>query len=249
MAKFKLMLIYECVPTSKITWELPHNVPFEAKEALMKESIDRWRQPSLTCFLGVFNSTSEFVERLLKEHFGRFKQLERYIRYENRPTVRCHADVAVRLTTRAELDSHKERGSQALEKALEREQFPLFEGDTNDFNSARKEWLAIYKAQRYNDTRRTPQDRPYSPVPLSAQHTALNALSNIGYTGLTFDDLKQRLDSYRLEPADEFEDELVVMAEVQAYFKVAHKVSAHPGQYFRSLTQSHHCSASSIPSQ
>ena len=35
----QLTFIYQCVVNSKITWELPHNVPFEAKEALIKKAL------------------------------------------------------------------------------------------------------------------------------------------------------------------------------------------------------------------
>jgi vacuolar protein sorting-associated protein 1 len=210
---------------SKITWELPHNVPFEAKEALIKKCIDRWRHPSLSCFLAVFTSMSDFVESLLKEHFGRFKQLERHIRYNYRYTVtRRDTNIAARISTRTELNNHKERGSQAIENALELEQFPLFEGDTGDFDSARNQWLAHYKDQRYTNTRRTFEERSQYNT---AHQKVLSALSNIGYTGLTIDDVMQRL-----VPTDEFEDELIVMAEVSAYFQVAHKVSARPRQFF-----------------
>lgn len=48
---------------------------------------------------------------------------------------------------------------------------------------------------------------------------ALAALAAIGYTGLTTDDLG------KLNPEDEYETELEVMAEVRAYFQVSYKVN------------------------
>jgi hypothetical protein len=68
------------VLTSTITWELPHNIPFEAKQILIKEYIDRWKQPSFSCFHGVFDFLFDFVESLVETHFGRFKNLERHVR-------------------------------------------------------------------------------------------------------------------------------------------------------------------------
>jgi hypothetical protein len=65
---------------STITWELPHNIPFEAKQILIKESIDRWKQPSFSCFHGVFDFLFDFVESLVETHFGRLKNLERHVR-------------------------------------------------------------------------------------------------------------------------------------------------------------------------
>lgn len=47
---------------------------------------------------------------------------------------------------------------------------------------------------------------------------ALSALAKLGYVGLTVDDLG------KLNPPDEYEEELNVMAEVRAYFQVAYKV-------------------------
>jgi vacuolar protein sorting-associated protein 1 len=68
------------VLNSTITWELPHNIPFEAKQILIKEYIDCWKQPSFSCFHGVFDFLSDFVESLVEIHFGRFKNLERHVR-------------------------------------------------------------------------------------------------------------------------------------------------------------------------
>ena len=67
---------------------------------------------------------------------------------------RCDADPASRLVTRAELDKYKDRGSQALENALERENFPVFVGNIKDFDSVRKKWLAHYKHEWQNSGRR-----------------------------------------------------------------------------------------------
>jgi len=39
-------------------------------------------------------------------------------------------------------------------------------------------------------------------------------------------DVKTGADLQRLQPADEYEQELIVAAEVRAYFQVAYKVSA-----------------------
>lgn len=79
------MLIWENAPASKITWELPHNIPFEAKEVLIIGCVDRWRQPALSCFQTVVNTMSNFIDGLLATHFGRFRKLERHMRYKTLP--------------------------------------------------------------------------------------------------------------------------------------------------------------------
>jgi len=173
---------------SKITWELPHNIPFEAKKVLIIGCIDRWRQPAQSCFLTVVTTMSDFVDGLLATNFGRFRKLERHMR----------------LVTRAELDKYKNRGSQALENALERENVPVFLGNIQDFDSARKKWLAHYKHECQNYGRRA------FPIGRS---------SNSECSGPGSEDENTVI--------DDFEDELVVMAEVHAYFEVAHKRISH----------------------
>src|SRR6266481_5178544 len=111
--RFDLTGVHTDLPmfTSKITWELPHNIPFEAKAVLIMEYIDRWTQPSLSCFHAVLDFLSAFVEGLLKTHFGGFKNLERHVGYETQINVASWDanTAAIRLVTRAELDRYKER--------------------------------------------------------------------------------------------------------------------------------------------
>ena len=170
--------------------------------------IDRWRQPALSCFLTVVTTMSDFVDGLLATHFGRFRKLERHMRYKCLPPVpRCNTDPASRLVTRTELDKYKDRGSQALENALERENFPVFAGNIKDFDSARKKWLAHYKHECQNYGRRS------FPIGRSSNSECSDPGSEDENVVI-----------------DDFEDELVVMAEVHAYFEVAHKVNNRPAQ-------------------
>jgi hypothetical protein len=151
---------------------------------------------------------SDFVDGLLATHFGRFRKLERHMRYKSLPPVpRCDTDPASRLVTRTELDKYKDRGSQALENALERENFPVFAGNIKDFDSARKKWLAHYKHECQNYGRRA---------------FSIGRSSNSECSDPGSEDENAVI--------DDFEDELVVMAEVHAYFEVAHKVNNHPAQ-------------------
>jgi len=170
--------------------------------------IDRWRQPALSCFLTIVTTMSDFVDGLLATHFGRFRKLERHMRYKSLPPVpRCDTDPASRLVTRTELDKYKDRGSQALENALERENFPVFAGNIKDFDSARKKWLAHYKHECQNYGRRA------FPIGRSSNSECSDPGSEDENVVI-----------------DDFEDELVVMAEVHAYFEVAHKVNNRPAQ-------------------
>ena len=60
-----------------------------------------------------------------------------------------------------------------------------------------------------------PRQTPPDPEKVQA---ALAMLVEIGYSGITEDDLG------RLNPTDEFETELLVMAQIRGYFQVAYKV-------------------------
>lgn len=52
------------------------------------------------------------------------------------------------------------------------------------------------------------------------EDSILAGLARLGFTGLSAADLS------KLRPVDDFEEELEVMAEVRAYFKVAYKASS-----------------------
>jgi len=109
--------------------------------------------------------------------------------------------------TRAEQDKYHDSCSQALENTLERENVPVFLGNTEDFGSARKKWLEHYKRECRNYGRRA------FPIGCSSNSECSDSGS---------EDENAVIDG--------FEDELVVMAEVHAYFEVAHKVSNRPAQ-------------------
>lgn len=59
----------------------------------------------------------------------------------------------------------------------------------------------------------------------SPEERAIQALADLGYTGLSVEDLA------RLNPPDEYEEALLVMADVRAYFQVAYKVHFTSSRY------------------
>ena len=66
---------------------------------------------------------------------------------------------------------------------------------------------------------------------------ALSALASLGFEGLNVDDL------HKLSKADKFDEELLVMAEVSAYCRIAHKVCylfSCSTQFLRSLPVAAH---------
>ncbi|KAF8885539.1 P-loop containing nucleoside triphosphate hydrolase protein [Gymnopilus junonius] len=63
-----------------ITWELPGHVPHDAIKELVLQYTKLWKDPSLLCFQDVITNTSSLLDELLKSHFGRYKELERFMR-------------------------------------------------------------------------------------------------------------------------------------------------------------------------
>jgi len=117
------------VIADSIGWELPHNVPFEAKKVLIEQFTNLWTSPALSCFNDVFNNLSNIVQSLGTKHFARFKQLESHI-----------ASV-----TRQEISVCQESTRLAIRKTLELERVPLFTQNIHYFDSARNKWLSHYK--------------------------------------------------------------------------------------------------------
>jgi hypothetical protein len=141
-------------------------------------------------------------------------------------------------------------------KIIKFEKSPIFTQNLPYLDSAREKWLSCYRQARRSPARflkpMTPgslvgseysgiQTVPTSPRSSASPHvyqqrfsrspplqrysnptqTALEALAEVGYANITASDLS------RLSPPDEFEEELQVMANVRAYFQVAHKVCSH----------------------
>lgn len=124
-----------------------------------------------------------------------------------------------------------------------------------DYNDLRERWLAKYRQARrdpkdykrvvYANSAAQPAYAAAQPVYAAAQpvyaatqlyaipkheyvdpaQEALKYLAQVGYRGLTVEDLT------RLLPRDcRFEDELTVMADVRAYFTFAYQVGGYPNE-------------------
>ncbi|KAG1840219.1 P-loop containing nucleoside triphosphate hydrolase protein [Suillus tomentosus] len=256
----KVMGIYDIrrVIQEAIGWELPNNVPYQAKATLITQFTKLWVVPSERCLTGVNNVLDQVVDTLISTHFGRFKVLEEY--FGN--LIRIQVDIC------------KARAKDAVKTALDLETIPHYTQNTHYLQILREKWLAHYKTVRsrpfmyrapvyeIKEARGPITSRPGSPNPstsddecnkpmcdpsphpMSARKAngasrgrglkpcpsntytgeletseakALRALAEAGYAGLRVSDLA------RLLPPDSFEEELVVMADVRAYFHVAYK--------------------------
>ncbi|KAI8976327.1 P-loop containing nucleoside triphosphate hydrolase protein [Trametes punicea] len=188
-----------------IGWELPHNIPYEAKERLMKRFMAHWPTAADRCFEIV---VEDLRKRLLAEaeaQFGRFPPLEKHMK----PLLLAF------------LDGHVSRSRELLKNAVERESAPYGTHNNPYFEKMRCRWLARYKAVRAAHREGCKRQAVPPPPPRETvwerEQRALSALRALGITHLTANDL------HYMMPLDEFEDVLIIMADVRSYFEVTYK--------------------------
>ncbi|KDQ21433.1 hypothetical protein BOTBODRAFT_98847 [Botryobasidium botryosum FD-172 SS1] len=198
---------------SCLTWELPGNVPYHAKTALISNITQQWQDPAKECFHGVADALRLALSGIIDKKFSRFKALEAHVR------ELVFEEVRVR----------QEQGLLTLEMILKLEGPPLFTQNTHYNASVRDKWLAKYKSAK----RSAPAQEPLPTLPYVGSpdempngygsrgaamsiEDALASLAKAGYN-VTRESLA------KLAPVDEYEEELGVMADVRAYFQVAYK--------------------------
>jgi len=64
---------------SAIGWELPNNVPYQAKANLIAEFTKLWVAPSEHCLADINDVLGDIINELINTHFGRFKVLEDHV--------------------------------------------------------------------------------------------------------------------------------------------------------------------------
>ncbi|KAI5117486.1 hypothetical protein M0805_009549 [Coniferiporia weirii] len=222
------LLYVQDVIRKSIGWELPNNVPFEAKCVLITEFINKWEKPVLQCFEDVSTSLALCLDTITQKHFGRF------------PKLKSHMELLIKDL----LHGQKSFARAATLSTLKREKYPLFTQNEDYLSSLRALWVFEYKevlrrqdnylkskqpVEEYegltmgimmDDSPSQPRlSRAFTSPTESASTRALKALGELGYTGLSVKDFA------RLRPStlDTFHDELEVMADVTAYFFVTYK--------------------------
>ena len=89
--------------------------------------------------------------------------------------------------------------------------------NSSEYNAQRDAFLQKYRAERTSLGKLV--NVTMSAVNPEALNAALKALGGIG-----FSEALAVADLIRLNPVDDYEQELVIMAEVSAYFQIAYKV-------------------------
>lgn len=62
-----------------MAWELPNNVPFDAKKQLVKKFTCLWDGPVEACFDEVADRLFKHLNETIRKHFARFPKLMDYI--------------------------------------------------------------------------------------------------------------------------------------------------------------------------
>jgi len=178
----------------------------------VQEYTNLWGDPARACFKDIVANTSRFLEKLLSQHFGQFTRLEEYVKslaFEDRNRRRDIADKMLQMILRLETN-------------------PVFTQNFRDLESEEKRWLSIYRNAR------EPQACAISSIPAMHHYPSptvtRNSPRNVQTRSVDSDDIDHHFPSVTFSQdlrgnvqTWSVEDELKVMATVQAYFHVAHK--------------------------
>ncbi|KAG1852536.1 hypothetical protein F4604DRAFT_1933686 [Suillus subluteus] len=115
-----------------IGWELPNNVPYQAKANLIAQFTKLWVAPSERCLPGINDVLDEVINTVISTHFGRFKVLEDY--FGN--LIRIQVDIC------------KAHAQVADKSALDLETTPHYTQNTHYLQTLRDKWLSRYKTVR-----------------------------------------------------------------------------------------------------
>ncbi|KAF8434538.1 P-loop containing nucleoside triphosphate hydrolase protein [Boletus edulis BED1] len=216
--KVQIMGVYEVRKTiaESIAWELPGNIPYEAKTRLINQFTDLWFAPAEKCVASINDVLDDVIQQLTKTHFGQFKILQNTISDLIRPDI----------------EEYKSKVPQVVKETLHLEIVPIYSQNVKDFQVLRGRWLNKYRAAHnkpgyykipraepsFVDSISVPYITPSAPAARQNRASgvrdvdppeiqALRFLAQAGYENLKLEDLA------RLYPPDEFEDELVVMAD------------------------------------
>ncbi|KAF9482870.1 hypothetical protein BDN70DRAFT_874459 [Pholiota conissans] len=122
------------VVKQSIGWELPGEIPFEATTFLIRQYTALWEEPSISCFNDVAKNLNILVKDLLHQHFGQYKELEKYtsdLTYKERDTC-IHAALS------------------NVKRILVFEKYTLFTQNFEDVSLEQRKWQDKYEQYRKN---------------------------------------------------------------------------------------------------
>ncbi|KAF9482868.1 hypothetical protein BDN70DRAFT_379786 [Pholiota conissans] len=192
------------VMKQSIGWELPGEIPFEATTVLIRQYTGLWPPPSVACFHDVAKNLDVLIKDLLHKHFGQYKDFERYT-----------SDLALK-----ERDRCVEEAFSSVNKILALETYPLFTQNFEELSFEEKKWFEKYGKHRH-EWRQGPSLRvmpqAVRPVVSSTEPTVVHRLLH------TFPNIQLDPELENAPPTWSVDEELKIIAKVQAYFQVAYK--------------------------
>jgi len=183
-----------------LTRELPFNVPFSAKERLIRSSMTEWEFHALDCFKAIRVATTEKLGELVHSHFGRF-------------TGSSLLDNVSSIIQKL-VEAKEVQVCSRLKWLVGLEQRP-FTQNYHYLSSYRDKYLSRYRGERRKISQGKEEVKPAEGAPTMEQ--LLGHLVAAGYAVNSVSDLD------RLLPPDPYEEVLMVMAEVKAYWQVSYK--------------------------
>lgn len=127
------MGVYAEAPDSSLTRQLPYNVPFSAKVALIERLFRDWESHYLRCFAVVHEATLDELKQLVEHHFGRFTAtplLDHVNSIIEEQVEQCRSKTIEKMQWMLELEN------------------PPFTNNDHYFSSNRDKYLARYKEVR-----------------------------------------------------------------------------------------------------
>ncbi|KIJ08543.1 hypothetical protein PAXINDRAFT_120297, partial [Paxillus involutus ATCC 200175] len=112
-----------------IGWELPKNIPYEAKTRLISQFTSLWTAPAERCLTAVNEVLDDVIQGLIETHFRRFKVLQELVSDLIQPDI----------------EEYKSRAHGAMKETLELELRPNYTQNTHYLQSLCEKWLSKYK--------------------------------------------------------------------------------------------------------
>jgi len=145
-----LYLVFANLFLRSITRELPDNVPFQAKVALIASFQGTWESSTSQCFDTVRSSMLKVLFECINAKFQRYENLEAHIRRVTISTfikILCRNYFFHRVSISELVDRHYIGCGQFLQAILEVEQTPYTQND-HYLETCKDKWLAKYKDAR-----------------------------------------------------------------------------------------------------
>ncbi|KAI0820102.1 P-loop containing nucleoside triphosphate hydrolase protein [Trametes gibbosa] len=208
---------------ASVTRELPNNIPYPAKRSLIEDFQETWTAQTMVCFERVEKEFKTCLMELVRNRFERFSHLKGVIT----PTVMeqvgicaqeavAHIEVVLKMERAAPFTQNKHYLEDKRDKQLAKYKQARARRSDRSYGLVHDESEDENGSEGGSGGGRGSESSMFGSAEREIVQTALAALTKLGLT------VKEE-DLGKLNPPDEYQEELEVMAEVRAYFQVAYK--------------------------